>query len=92
MSKELFTTKVTGLWGWIMAGKTKVSSVLMWLPMKTQGDLSSVNAERFSNERETPTRSKALIISRLARTQAWSEDFPSFASLLAKYAILAIEG
>lgn len=62
-------TKVSGRWGTIRQGSTKVSRMLMWLAMKTAGAASPRTKESPSIAKRPPTASRARTVARLLSIQ-----------------------
>ena len=58
-TRDFLTTKATRLSGWMIVGSTNASSVLMWLPMKTQGPSSRLKCWTPVISNLTPTASSA---------------------------------
>lgn len=64
-------TKVTLRCGTIRQGRTKVSRMLMWLPMKTHGEESFRTTSRPWNSNRPPTDSSARTVVTLLSIQRW---------------------
>ena len=73
------TTKVTRLKGSKTTGRTNVSSVLMWLPMKTQGPSTAAGCSRPEMSIVTPAASSARTVSRLLAFHSPSSYRPRLA-------------